>query len=150
MAIFLVRHGHAGDRSSWHGDDRLRPLSDRGHAQAAAIARRLAPEPLTQLLSSPALRCLQTFGPLSKAVGLDLDSDWRLHEGSSAEAAFEVIETRDQLALCSHGDVIPDLLDLLRERGVSMNGRGCKKGSIWRLETDGKSIRKAFYEGVTS
>ena len=38
MEIHLVRHAHAGNRSAWRGDDRVRPLSAKGRAQADAIA----------------------------------------------------------------------------------------------------------------
>ena len=34
VTIYLVRHAKAGERNVWDGDDRLRPLSGRGHLQA--------------------------------------------------------------------------------------------------------------------
>ena len=36
--VLLVRHGSAGDREQWSGDDDLRPLDDKGQEQAAAAA----------------------------------------------------------------------------------------------------------------
>ena len=38
MTVFLIRHAKAGDRDSWRDDDRLRPLSGRGHLQARVLA----------------------------------------------------------------------------------------------------------------
>ncbi|HET9052299.1 MAG TPA: hypothetical protein VFO60_11405, partial [Candidatus Dormibacteraeota bacterium] len=43
MTVFLVRHARAGRRDRWVGDDRLRPLSKKGRAQAAALPGLLLP-----------------------------------------------------------------------------------------------------------
>jgi 8-oxo-dGTP diphosphatase len=149
VTVFLIRHAHAGDRSAWSGDDRLRPLSRRGFAQADDIARFLGEEPITVIRSSPAIRCLQTVAPLARVRMCTVDSDARLHEGSDAEAARALIDefADDHIALCSHGDVIPELIALLRSDGIPTEGRGCEKGSIWRLERDGKTIVSAVYLG---
>ena len=52
-----------------------------------------------------------------------------------------------ELALCSHGDVIPDLIGLLQSKGVASEGRGCEKGSIWQLDREGSTITQATYLG---
>jgi 8-oxo-dGTP pyrophosphatase MutT (NUDIX family) len=39
--LLLVRHGRAGSREQWDGDDDARPLDDKGRAQAEALARLL-------------------------------------------------------------------------------------------------------------
>ena len=43
VTVFLVRHARAGRRDRWVGDDRLRPLSKKGRAQAAALPGLLLP-----------------------------------------------------------------------------------------------------------
>ena len=43
-SIHLIRHGHAGHRSSFDGPDRRRPLTGRGEREAVAIARRRDPK----------------------------------------------------------------------------------------------------------
>jgi 8-oxo-dGTP diphosphatase len=43
VTVFLVRHARAGRRDRWVGDDRLRPLSKKGRAQAAALPALLLP-----------------------------------------------------------------------------------------------------------
>ena len=149
MTVFLIRHAHAGDRSAWTGDDRLRPLSRRGFVQAEGIAQLLGERPITVVRSSPAIRCLQTVAPLARVRLCAVESDARLHEGSDGKAALALIDefVAGELALCSHGDVIPDLIELLRARGVPSQGRGCEKGSIWQLDRDGPTITKAVYLG---
>ena len=71
--ILLVRHASAGDRYEWEDDDRLRPLDDRGRRQANELAELLEPYEVTRLLSSPALRCIQTVEPFAQARGLDIE-----------------------------------------------------------------------------
>ena len=149
MTVYLIRHAHAGDRGGWSGDDRLRPLSPRGYEQAERIAATLGEHPITVVRSSPAIRCLQTVAPLARVRMSAVESDARLFEGGDAESVRALIDEYpdDQIALCSHGDVIPELIDLLRRSGVPSEGRGCEKGSIWRLERDGKIVTSAAYLG---
>ena len=149
MTVYLIRHAHAGDRGGWPGDDRLRPLSPRGFEQAERIAKALGDEPITVVRSSPAIRCLQTVAPLARVRMCAVESDARLFEGADTEAVRALIDefTDEQIALCSHGDVIPELIDLLRDQGVPSDGRGCEKGSIWRLDRDGKIVTNAVYLG---
>ena len=61
----LVRHGSAGERSTWQGDDRERPLDDVGHAQADALSELLAAFRVARVLSADVLRCLETVGPFA-------------------------------------------------------------------------------------
>jgi hypothetical protein len=47
--------------------------------------------------------------------------------------------------LCSHGNVIPALLDRLRRRGVELvaDEWSCHKGSIWTIELEGGTAARA-------
>ena len=50
------------------------------------------------------------------------------------------------LVLCSHGDLIPEVLNRLLRNGMTVVGaRGCEKGSIWSLETKGRDIVRGSY-----
>ena len=49
-------------------------------------------------------------------------------------------------AVSSHGDVIPETLDHLADRGMRFNDRfDCKKGSTWVLRPDGTQFTDAWY-----
>ena len=83
MAVcLLVRHGH----SSANADGVLAgwtpgvALTDRGVAQAAAVAADLAGLPVTRIVSSPLDRCRDTAGPLAAALGLPIETDDDLGE----------------------------------------------------------------------
>lgn len=137
MTLYVVRHAHAGQRSAWTGDDRLRPLSERGETQSRAIATSLAPHPPRRVLSSPARRCVQTMVPLADKLGIEVLEDDRLYEGASPHEVRTLLDeiADDDVVVCSHGDVIPILLDLLVDDGLTPERNLVwQKASIWIAE----------------
>ena len=149
MTIFLTRHAHAGKRSLWTGDDRLRPLSERGVAQADGLATRLGPEHPQRFVSSPYLRCMQTLEPLAALRAGTVIAAEELAEGAELGAALELLLSLDASngVACSHGDLIPPLLRALRDLGMEVEGPLLdQKGSLWVIETvDGRPIRGTYH-----
>jgi 8-oxo-dGTP diphosphatase len=143
MKLYLVRHAHAGDRAAWDGADRERPLSRKGRRQADAIADQLAGAGIVRLLSSPSRRCLETLEPLAERLALTVEGEARLAEGSWGRDALALAdELRAEaarvghraVALCSHGDVIPELVRTLRDGGTRIDDPlACPKASTWVL-----------------
>ncbi len=148
MAIYFVRHAHAGSRGPGH-HDRYRPLSDRGVARAVELVDLLGDAPFTQVVSSPATRCVQTVEPLATARGLAVVEDERLWEDGYAADVMGLLGdlAKDGAVLCSHGNIIPEVIDLAARGGAKVKGRGCEKGSVWTLELKGSKIKKATYQG---
>jgi 8-oxo-dGTP diphosphatase len=136
MSLFLVRHAKAGKRSQWDDDDSLRPLVAEGVRQSEVIAEAIAPLHPTVLFSSPFLRCVQTLEPLGKAVGLPVVAHELLAEGVDFIGTVDWMHTlEDGAVMCSHGDVIPEVIDALERRGMEVSGfRESRKGSVWVLE----------------
>lgn len=148
MAIHLVRHAAAGSPTDWHQPDDLRPLTNGGLVGAATIADALLPHDVSRILSSRYVRCVQTVQPLADKLGLEVEHHPALAEEAAVEATWalfeEVAAARDEVVLCSHGNVIPPLLDRLRRRGIELlaDEWSCHKGSIWTIELDdGKAAR---------
>lgn len=152
--LHLVRHASAGDRRAWRGDDHARPLDPIGHAQAEAIAVTLAGAAVQRILSSPSIRCTQTVEPLATKLGLDIEISAELAEGADGwrtEALVERLcgEAGDSV-LCSHGDVIPEVLWRLAYRGVDVNPTRCKKASVWELHAVDGAISHGIYRSPRS
>lgn len=146
MPLWIVRHAKAGSRSTWTGDDRIRPLTEEGAAQAEAIAGMLASSTTGPCLSSPYLRCMQTLAPLAGRLGVPVTADDRLAEGAPFEPALALLEdVADGAVLCSHGDLIPDLLDALVRRGLPGDGlpTGVKKAAVIVLHREGGRFVRA-------
>jgi len=116
----LLRHASAGSRHEWDGDDSLRPLDDKGRRQAAEIAEALSREGIRRVVSSPYVRCVQTVEPLAGALGPEVERDERLAEGAGTAARPLLAE--DGVVVCTHGDVIHELL-----------GYGLKKADFVRF-----------------
>ena len=103
--MLIVRHASAGERDEWEGDDRLRPLDARGFAQAARLVELLDGYEIARVLSSPAVRCVQTVEPLARARGLEIDVREELAEESqSRDGAALVLSRRgEDVAVGVHG-----------------------------------------------
>lgn len=144
----LIRHAEAGDRREWAGEDRLRPLSPIGKDQAMRLVALWRREPLKRVLASPFVRCGQTVEPLASALGLQVEETEALAEGHAHDALSLIGELEGtDAALCTHGDVIPEVLQALEQRGVHILSEWkWRKGSTWVLHTDETSaITRATY-----
>ena len=150
MALYLVRHGQALSRSGWDGPDVERPLSNRGERQADGLVDLIAHSDVRRVLSSPALRCIGTVKPVASKLGLDVKPNDALAEGAGGKAAVALL--REQLSkkgdtvLCTHGDIIPEVLRILSKDGVKLNNEfRWAKGSTWVLEGSGDRLSSARY-----
>lgn len=146
--LFLVRHAAAGDRSTWTDDDRLRPLTTKGEAQAEGLARLLSDRGVERIISSPYLRCTHTVEPLAHKLGLEIEIDDSLAEGSGGKPVRRLVRdlAGTNAVLCSHGDVIPELLDWMVRRGMELSSPfDCKKGSTWEVEVTAGEFTAARY-----
>lgn len=148
MTIYLVRHADALGRSVWAHDDLLRPLTEKGFDQAQGLVELWGDKGITRLLASPAVRCRQTLDPLASHLGLVIEDTDALLEGASVDGARALLESVKGLdvALCSHGDIIPDLVNRLIAEGMEAHGRDAKKGSTWVLDHDGKRFVRGRYQ----
>ena len=153
MTLHLVRHASAGHRSFGDEDDLERPLDQRGRWQSDALVPFFADAPVEAVWSSFAVRCQQTVAPVASRSGTVVEPRTELTEGARPILLLELLRAeahRDgDIVLCSHGDLIPEVLNRLLRDGMSISGgRGCEKGSVWSLETRGRDIVTARYTAV--
>ncbi len=136
--IHLVRHASAGSRDTFDPDDAKRNLDKTGEQQREAIRTLLMDHPITRIGSSNFTRCVETVQPLAERLGIPIEREVALIEGSHPDRTVGLIHDLQQEAavLCTHSDVIGDLIRQLFEAGVPMNGpMKWAKGSIWMLRT---------------
>jgi 8-oxo-dGTP diphosphatase len=140
VPLYFVRHAKAGDRSRWSGPDEERPLSKNGREQARGLAAALGHVPVTRILSSPYVRCVQTVEPLADEVAVPVEPEDGLAEGMPFEPVLKLLTVLpDHAVLCSHGDLIPDVVDALVRRGMRVVGApDWRKGAYWVLERDAR------------
>jgi phosphohistidine phosphatase SixA len=145
--FYLMRHAKAGDRRRWTEDDRLRPLSTKGRAQAEGLVRAFRGLAVGRVLSSPYVRCEQTVRPVALDRGLPVEPWDGLAEGTALADLMTMIADLHDVAVigCSHGDLILAVIDHLRSAGVPTDDGPTKKGSTWLLEREGGAVVRARY-----
>ena len=147
MTIYLVRHAKAGSRRDWSKDDDLRPLSPVGHRQATRIAEALVAVGATRIVSSPYVRCRQTLDPLAQRLRLPLELSDALAEGALLTDTLRLVEkvAGETAVLCTHGDVVTNVIEHLGNASVPVDDDRLEKGSIWELEMRDGEIVGAHY-----
>lgn len=147
-AFYFIRHAKAGNPEKWDHDDDVRPLSKSGIAQAEALVALLAPYRIVAVFSSPSLRCAQTVEPLARSRRLPVQETPTLAVGAGLKGALRFIEDPKlgDAAVCTHGDVVQELVeDLIRRRIVKRSQGGLEKGSTWLVEVENRSPVRARY-----
>jgi 8-oxo-dGTP diphosphatase len=148
VAIYLLRHAKAGQRSAWTDPDWLRPLSIVGRAQARDLLHTMHKARFEHVLSSPYVRCMETVVPLAAHHELPIEPIEELAEGAPLEGALALVKEYSDggAVLCTHGDIIPLLLSHYAANGTDLGRQPrCEKGSIWVLTGDITGAPKARY-----
>ena len=110
-----------------------------------ALADRLEPEAVSALISSPSRRCVQTLEPLADRLGLKIETDERLAEGSPIEGSLAIAgDAPDRAVLCSHGDIVPELIQALARRGMTLTtAPDWRKATLWVLDGSDDDRRRS-------
>ena len=152
MKIFVVRHASAIERFLWDGDDSERPIDEKGVNQSSLIAEYFSTIQISSIFSSMAVRCQQTIWPTARQSGIQVELSDSLFEGSTRqtgdliEKLLKTENTGRYPILCSHGDVISELIRSLTLSGMQTpKGKGFAKASIWELIFSDGRIEKGFY-----
>lgn len=136
--ILLVRHALAVPRGEWDGADQRRPLTRRGHRQAAGLVESVRPFAIDRIVASPTARCTATVAPLAEDRGLTIETSKFLREGRGDRALDLVLATPGDVLFCTHGDVVESVLRELRRTGWPIPARPKHaKGSAWVLSAAG-------------
>jgi len=109
VRVHLVRHAKAKNRAGWTEPDALRPLTKRGRREAAALAELLRASAPARLVSSPFVRCVQTFEPLAEALDIAIETTELLAEGADGGGALDLLLSLSRggsVGCCTHGDVL--------------------------------------------
>ena len=140
--FLVVRHGCAGERSAWSGEDRSRPLDEIGHRQAGELVPLLEAFGVERVLSADVLRCLDTVGPFASRHELTVESEPLLsetgypeHPDQAVSRVVELAKSGVPTAICSQGRVIPALVELLIDHldGDPPTDTSVRKGGFWVL-----------------
>jgi len=150
--VLIVRHGTAGTKTRYKGEDAKRPLDKRGRAQAESLVGQLLAFGATTVHAAPRLRCHQTVGPLAEELGIVCSDESTLTEEAYADdrragrhrvldIAKASANNQDTPVICTQGKVIPDLVAWWCDRdGVRPDKSRNRKGSTWVLSLSGGKL----------
>ncbi|HVF20247.1 MAG TPA: NUDIX hydrolase [Mycobacteriales bacterium] len=135
--LVVVRHGSAGSRDGWAGDDRSRPLDDAGTEQAKRLADILAAYGVARVISADVDRCVETVAPFADRARIDVEVEPLLGESAyqadpagALKACLAALGTEQPTALCTQRRVVAPLTaDLLNALGVATGGLALAKGA---------------------
>jgi broad specificity phosphatase PhoE len=137
--LILIRHAHRDTEVPSKDNG----LSEKGEQQVKRLLRYFEKriEGEVRFLSSPKKRCRETLGPLVVRYGGELEIDGRLTETGPIERQEELLarlgefmdewkyQGPDLLVACSHGDIIPVLVERLTGARI-----GIKKCGVVEIE----------------
>ncbi len=143
QTVLIVRHGTAGSKSRYKGDDRMRPLDKRGRAQAESLVGQLLAFGANTLSAADRVRCHQTIEPLADELGVQIHNEPLLTEEAYADdrkaarrRILEIAAGDGTPVICTQGRVIPDLIEWWCERdGVRPDRSRNRKGSTWVMSS---------------
>jgi 8-oxo-dGTP pyrophosphatase MutT (NUDIX family) len=147
--VMIVRHGTAGSKSRYKGDDSKRPLDKHGRAQAESLVGQLLAFGAGELYAADRVRCRQTLEPLAEELGATIHDEPALTEEAYAEnrkaarqRILEIAAAGGTPVICTQGKVIPDLIAWWCERdGVRPDKSRNRKGSTWVMSlADGRLV----------
>jgi 8-oxo-dGTP diphosphatase len=143
--VLVVRHGSAGERGSFDGPDRKRPLDDKGRRQASGLAVLLDLFGVETLVAADVVRCVDTLAPFSTGHGVEIATEPAFSERGfaddpdrSTDRLVELAARALPTAVCSQGRTIPGLLtELCETLGVEPpEDLTVRKGALWVLHFD--------------
>ena len=130
--MLLLRHASAGERLSSPAVDRFRRLDESGRIAARQLAWSLADRTITQIVSSPYPRCVETVAPLSVARGLAVETHWELEPDSELDDLMTLlVDLPDTTLVSTHREVFEKLLgwDAPCEKGCDLGARAERNGT---------------------
>ena len=146
MIIYFLRHASAGERKKNPRKDERRPLDAQGIEQCGDVGRALSALDVAvdAIISSPLKRATQTAALVGNEIGYE--RQLFLEKALRPEATFE--QFREMLRKYSKADALmvvghnPNFSEFLGKTISPRNSTAhidLKKGSVARVETDGKS-----------
>lgn len=141
QTVLVVRHGTAGSKARFAGEDGKRPLDKKGRAQAEALVAQLLSFGPTTVHAADRVRCHQTVAPLAEELGVTICNESALTEDAYADdprrgrrRVLDIVASTPTPVICTQGKVIPDLIAWWCDRDAVRPDKSLnRKGSTWVL-----------------
>ena len=117
--MIVIRHAWAGHSGEWEGDDRRRPVDERGREQSDRLVEELAGHEIERIISSPYDRCVQTVEPLARVRGLEIELHEDLERGAAGTRGRPArrVAKGQPVVLCVHGGLSEEFVGKHLKKG---------------------------------
>ena len=141
--LVIARHGSAGDRAGWAGDDTLRPLDEVGEEQTRVLTAILTGYDIKAVHSADVARCVDTVAPYAASIGVDVVAEPAMSETgfdpddlAGVDRVVELACTGVPTVISSQRPVIPGLVAgvLTALGGAVPPDLSTRKGGFWVLQ----------------
>ena len=151
--VAVVRHARAVPRDRYVGDDRRRPLTPEGVAEAEALAPLLALLGPERIVAATPDRCARTLAPLAELTNITVMADPQFDDeadpATAATAVHALAAGAEPAVVCSQGRIIPALLGLLTNHHATRFRT--RKGTGWLLAfADGRPVAASVLRPFTA
>jgi 8-oxo-dGTP pyrophosphatase MutT (NUDIX family)/phosphohistidine phosphatase SixA len=162
--VILLRHASAVAKKAWrkagHAGDRARPLSDQGRVQAKVLADLLGTFAPARVISSAALRSVDTVVPYAERIGVRVEPEPAFTVDSTAPDRGEtdwtptrdaqrritgLAQSRRPVIICAHRQNLPWLLAeaCAAVAAPVPDGPPLQRGAFWVLQMAGGHLGSA-------
>jgi phosphohistidine phosphatase len=145
MQIYFLRHANAGEPKLHPLKDAKRPLDKLGIEQSHDVGRALAAMDVTvdAIISSPLRRATQTAAVVANEIGYEdkVVVDDALRPGAEFEQFQDLLRRnsrKESIMVIGHNPNLTEFLNKIVAGGNSGNAIELKKGSIARVEKEGR------------
>jgi phosphohistidine phosphatase len=136
VELYVLRHAHAGDSTTWEGDDAMRPLTEKGRRLAERLGRLLAAAGVVPdaVLTSPLVRARETAEIVADLLGARAKVEPRLGEMVDLDGLEQILEdagSPGRPLVVGHDPDFSELVSELVGAPIAM-----RKGSLARVDVE--------------
>jgi 8-oxo-(d)GTP phosphatase len=157
VPLILLRHAKAVKREDWLGEDEDRPLSQQGQLESVRVIQLYRRFGIKRIVSSDAIRCLDTVKPLSFEFAIPIETTSRIREETFkknrdkvekfTEKLFDQFrEERIPTLICGHNPVLPFMLKIIvKKSDVEIPDYKLQPGDGWIVYIKKRAKRLDFH-----
>jgi 8-oxo-dGTP pyrophosphatase MutT (NUDIX family)/phosphohistidine phosphatase SixA len=127
VPFVVLRHAEAHERESWDGPDKLRPLNECGARDARLLVAPFKALGLTRVISSDAVRCVDSVRPYVDATGAQLELEavlseetYQAHPLGAEKLTRALLAYGAPTVVCSHRPVLPEIIVAAAEQAPDL------------------------------
>jgi 8-oxo-(d)GTP phosphatase len=127
--LIVVRHARARNRKTWKDDDSERPLSSEGKEQAHRLVALLRAYGIRRVVTSDAVRCVDTVLPFANDASAKVRLDPSIAEDTFDQATMlqhlrSELDGAKRVAICTHRPMLPSMIAALGLPPVALDPAG--------------------------